>query len=271
MAVVCKKCYWCAEHVGSINLWVNFGLLIIKLIGGVLGRSQALIADALHSVSDIIIALLLMLGLKVSGAPPDKDHHWGHGNIEFIVSAIIGGLLLFTAITIIVTALISIFEGAMSQPSILAVWAAAIAVVANEILSRHSLCIGKQMASPAMLANAWENKADVYSSFAALIGVFGANLGFAFLDPTAAIVVGFMIARRIQVVFVLSPPNSPTGGPTIRTCRRSRQPCRRPACSPASRFLPGRRFPACSRYCLSSAISWDDCNCLSCISGRTLR
>lgn len=195
MAVACKQCYWCAKHVGSVNLWTNVGLFVVKLLGGIFGTSQALIADAVHSLSDIVIAVLLLVGLKVSAAPPDEDHHWGHGNIEFIVSLIIGVILICAAIIITVTSLTSIFERIMPEPGILAVWAAAISVVTNEILFRHSLCIGKQMDSPAMIANAWENRADVYSSLAVLVGVFGARMGLTFLDPVAAIIVGFMIAR----------------------------------------------------------------------------
>jgi len=195
VAVACKQCYWCAKHVGSVNLWTNVGLFVVKLLGGIFGTSQALIADAVHSLSDIVIAVLLLVGLKVSVAPPDENHHWGHGNIEFIVSLIIGVILICASIIITVTSLTSIFERIMPEPGILAVWAAAISVVANEILFRHSLCIGKQMDSPAMIANAWENRADVYSSLAVLVGVFGARMGFTFLDPVAAIIVGFMIAR----------------------------------------------------------------------------
>ena len=196
MAVACKQCYWCARHVGAVNLWANLGLLIVKLIGGMFGRSQALIADAVHSLSDVIIAILLIVGLKVSSAPPDDDHHWGHGNIEFIVSAIIGTLLVCTAITITIVSLATIIRGDIYNPSILAVWAAAISVVANEIMFRHSLCAGKQMDSPAMIANAWENRSDVYSSLAVLVGVFGARMGFVILDPIAAIIVGIMIAKN---------------------------------------------------------------------------
>lgn len=214
MAVICKQCYWCAEHVGKINLWANFGLFIVKLIGGILGRSQALIADALHSISDIIVALLLVVGLKITGAPPDEDHQWGHGQIEFIVSAIIGVLLLFASLTITVVSIFSIFEGTVNQPSILAVWAALISIVVNELMFRHSLCIGKQMSSPAMIANAWENRADVYSSGAALIGVFGARLGFTFLDPIAAIAVGFMIAKSAVSTLVVA-----IGGITDRSIK----------------------------------------------------
>jgi len=195
MAVACKKCHWCAEHVGGINIWANLGLLVVKLLGGIFGRSQALIADAVHSLSDVVISILLLVSLKVSATPPDEDHHWGHGNVEFIVSVIIGILLTCAAVTITVASLTSILEGDMYDPGILAVWAAVISVVTNEILFRHSLCIGKQMDSPAMIANAWENRADVYSSLAVLVGVFGARMGFTFLDPVAAIVVGFMIAK----------------------------------------------------------------------------
>lgn len=196
MAVACKECYWCARHVGGINLWANLGLLIVKLLGGIFGRSQALIADAVHSFSDVIIAILLIVGLRVSSAPPDVDHHWGHGNIEFIVSAIIGTLLVCTAITITIVSLLSIIQGDIYNPGILAVWAAAISVVANEIMFRHSLCAGEQMDSPAMIANAWENRADVYSSLAVLAGVFGARMGVVILDPIAAIIVGIVIAKN---------------------------------------------------------------------------
>ena len=196
MPVACKECYWCAKHVGGVNFWANLGLLIIKLLGGIFGGSQALIADAVHSLSDVIVAILVIVGLKVSSAPPDDDHHWGHGNIEFIVSAIIGVLLVCTAITITIVSLLSIIQGDIYNPGILAVWAAAISVIANEIMFRHSLCAGEQMDSPAMIANAWENRSDVYSSLAVLVGVFGARIGFTVLDPIAAIIVGIMIAKN---------------------------------------------------------------------------
>jgi cation diffusion facilitator family transporter len=196
MAVVCKRCHWCARHVGGINFWGNLGLLIVKLLGGIFGRSQALIADAIHSLSDIIVSVLLIISLKVSAVPPDDDHPWGHGNVEFIVSAIFGTLLICAAVAITVVSIITIVQGNVYDTSILAVWAAVISVAANEILFRHSLCVGRKVDSPVMIANAWENRADVWSSMAALIGVFGAKIGFVVLDPIAAVVVGFMIARN---------------------------------------------------------------------------
>jgi len=195
VAVACKHCYKCAKHAGALNIWANTGLFVVKLLGGIFGQSQALIADAVHSAGDVIVAVLVMVTLKVSAAPPDENHRWGHGNIEFIVSFIIGVMLICAAVTITVVSLISIAEGLVYETGIIAVWAATISVVANEIISRHSFCVGKQMDSPVLIANARENAADVYSSAAALIGVFGAKMGFTVLDPVAAIVVGFMIAR----------------------------------------------------------------------------
>jgi len=195
VAVVCKRCYWCARHVGTLNLLGNVGLLIIKLLGGIFGRSQALLADAVHSLSDVIVSLMMLVSLKVSSVPPDEDHHWGHGNIEYIASTIIGVLLICAATTIAMTAVFTIISGNMDNPGILAVWAAVISIVANEILCRQGICVGEQMNSPVMIANAREKRSDAYSSLAALIGVFGARIGFEVLDPIAAIVVGFMIAR----------------------------------------------------------------------------
>ena len=195
MPAICDKCQWCEKHVGNVNLVGNAGLLIVKLIGGVLGRSQALIADALHSVSDLIISVFLVVGLHVSKVPPDEEHRWGHGQVEFIVSTVIAVLLLFCGVLIVSGAIISIYGGAAPQPGILAVWAALISVVFNEVLFRHSICIGRQMNSPAVIANAWENRADAYTSIAALIGVFGARMGYWICDPIAAICVSVFIMR----------------------------------------------------------------------------
>jgi len=164
-------------------------------LGGILGRSQALVADAVHSLSDVIVSLMMLITLKVSAVPPDDDHHWGHGNVEYIASATIGVLLICAAIMISISAVFTIVTGKMDDPGILAVWAAFISIITNEILYRQGICVGERMNSPVMIANAREKRSDAYSSLAALIGVFGARMGFEVLDPIAAVVVGFMIAR----------------------------------------------------------------------------
>ena len=202
MAVACKQCHWCAKHVGTLNLLGNVSLLIIKLLGGIFGRSGALIADAVHSLSDVVVSVMFIIGLKVSSSPPDDDHHWGHGHVEFIISIVIGVLLSCAAITIVVVALTLIFAGQTHNPGILAVWAACIAIITCELIYRQGICVGQQMNSPAMIAMAKEKRSDVLSSVAALTGAFGARIGFDFLDPVAAIVVAFMIARfGIETLF----------------------------------------------------------------------
>jgi cation diffusion facilitator family transporter len=195
VAVACKQCHWCAKYVGALNLFGNTLLLFIKLLGGIFGRSQALVADAVHSLSDVIISLMLMVSLKISSVPPDDDHHWGHGNVEYIASTIIGVLLVCAAITITAASMISIITGNIDDPGILAVWAAFISIVTNEILCRQGICVGEQTNSPVTIANAREKRSDAFTSLAALIGVFGARMGIKVLDPIAAIIVGFMIAR----------------------------------------------------------------------------
>jgi len=193
--IICKQCHWCAKHVGALNLFGNILLLGIKLLGGIFGRSQALIADAVHSLSDVIVSLMLLVSLKVSSVPPDDDHHWGHGNVEYIASMIIGILLICAAIIISIASLISIITRNLDDPGILAVWAAFISIITNGILCKQGTCVGEQMNSPVMIANAREKRSDCASSLAALIGAFGARMGFEILDPIAAIIVGFMIAR----------------------------------------------------------------------------
>ncbi|MBF0252734.1 MAG: cation transporter [Candidatus Omnitrophica bacterium] len=189
------ECKWCKEKVGPLNLIANIGLLGIKLIGGILGHSQALIADALHSVGDVIMSILVLVGLNITGDPPDDEHRWGHGHIEFIVAAIIGMLLIGLSILITVTSFLSVVRGEVDNPSLLAGWAALISICTNEFLFRQSICIGNKSSSPAMIANAWEKRADVVSSIAAFIGVLGARMGISVLDPVAAVIVGIMIAR----------------------------------------------------------------------------
>jgi len=193
--VACKQCHWCSKYVGAVNLFGNILLLFIKLLGGIFGKSQALIADAVHSLSDVIISLMLMISLKISSVPPDDDHHWGHGNVEYIASTIIGVLLICAAITITTASMISIITGNIDDPGILAVWAAFISIITNEVLCRQGICVGEQMNSPVTIANAREKRSDAFTSLAALVGVFGARMGIKVLDPIAAIIVGFMIAR----------------------------------------------------------------------------
>jgi cation diffusion facilitator family transporter len=187
------ECHWCAQNVGRLALWGNIGLFVVKLVCGTAGDSRAVVADAVHSAADVVLAIILMICLRVSNTPPDKDHPFGHGNIEYIASLFVGVSLSSIAILISYSAVAEILNGVTHQPTVLALVALLISIVGNEIMFRHSLCCGERFGSPAMIANAWENRADVYSTLAALVGVVGAQLGLLFMDPLGAILVATLL------------------------------------------------------------------------------
>ncbi len=191
---VYPECHWCADNVGRIALWGNLGLFFLKLICGIEGDSKALLADAVHSGVDVLTAALVMICLRISKSPPDDEHPYGHGKMEYIASMFIGISLWSVATLILYECLIDIVRGVTHQPNTIALAGLLISIAANELMFRHSLCCGNRFKSPAMIANAWENRADVYSSLAALVGVVGAQLGFLFMDPVGAILVAILIS-----------------------------------------------------------------------------
>lgn len=188
------QCQWCIKHVASLNVWGNTFMAVLKAIAGVFGNSWALIADSIHSLTDVFIAVLLWISLKIGVRPADKTYPYGYGHIESIAAAFIGISLICVSVVIWYKAIVTIISGLLVEPEIFAVMALIVSIVGNELLFRHSICVGKQAQSPAIIANAWENRADTLTSFAALIGVTGAKLGFPVFDPLAAIAVGGMVA-----------------------------------------------------------------------------
>jgi len=192
---VYPECHWCAENVGRIAVWGNIGLFALKLFCGITGGSRAVVADAVHSGVDVITAAIVMISLRISKAPPDKEHPYGHGQVEYISSLFIGISLTALVGAIIYNSIVEIMHGVTGQPSVIALLALIVSMVANELMYRQSYCCGTKFRSPAMIANGLENRADVYSSLGALVGVVGAELGFLFMDPLGAILVAIMIAR----------------------------------------------------------------------------
>ena len=187
------ECHWCAANVGMIALWGNVGLFGVKLLCGTAGDSRAVMADAAHSAADVLLAIILMICLRVSKTPPDEDHPYGRGNIEYIASLFVGISLTTVAGLIAYTSLADIMSGVDHQPTMAATLGLVISMVGNEMMFRHSLCCGGRFGSPAMIANAWENRADVFTSMAALAGVVGAQLGLLFMDPLGALVVAMVL------------------------------------------------------------------------------
>jgi len=189
------ECEACVGLVGPLNFWGNLGLAVIKLYCGIVGGSRALLADAVHSATDVLVAMLLVIGLKVQGRPADRKYPYGYGGVEFVVAGVIGLLLLLVATLMAISSILALITGSLTVPDTITLMALVISIGANELMCRHSLCVGEEANSPAIMANAWENRADAYSSVAALVGVGAAQLGLTFMDPVAAVIVAGLVAK----------------------------------------------------------------------------
>lgn len=185
--------------VGSAG---NLVLLSLKFVAGVLGRSSAMIADAVHSLSDFFTDIIVLLFVKVSAKPQDASHDYGHGKFETIATLFIGLALVAAAIGIIVSGAVKFAHWlggeTLGVPGKLALWAALISIVLKELLYRYTVAAGKKFDSQALVANAWHHRSDAMSSIGAAIGIGGAILlgeRWAVLDPLASIVVGAMLLK----------------------------------------------------------------------------
>lgn len=185
--------------VGSVG---NLALLIFKFVAGLLGHSAAMIADAVHSLSDFVTDIIVLVFVRISAKPQDDSHDYGHGKFETMASFIIGLMLLIAASFIIISGvqkmLVWADGGVLELPGYLALWAALLSIVFKELLYRYTAREGKVLNSQALVANAWHHRSDALSSIGAAIGIGGAILlgdRWAVLDPLASIVVGAMLIR----------------------------------------------------------------------------
>lgn len=184
------------ETCTKIGLWVNVCLVAVKMTAGLLGRSQAMLADSLNSATDVIATGIVYAGLRASAKPPDEDHPYGHGGIDTVVAMGVILILIATGIVAGLGAVRCLFgRGEMSTPGSVAQYAAILSIAVKEAMFRYAYRVGKRSNSPSVIANAWDHRADVYSSAAALIGIIGARMGYLYLDPIAGLFVSYMIIR----------------------------------------------------------------------------
>ena len=173
----------------------NFLLSIIKLIGGIIGNSAALVADAVHSISDLLTDVIVLITLKIGQKPKDDDHTYGHGKVESLGTTAIGFFVISAGLGLAYEAWDIIQSGAPRSPELLAAGIALISIFIKEWLFRYTRSVGKKSSSSILLANAWHHRSDAISSIAALIGIIGSMAGFPVLDPIAAAMVSFMIIK----------------------------------------------------------------------------
>jgi cation diffusion facilitator family transporter len=198
------KCVKCGKAIPVVCFFGHSTLAVFKTVVGALAGSKGLVADGLHSASDIIATVMVMITLRISGKKDDESHPWGHGKSEFVGAIIVYAILLGIAIVIFYDAMRAMLSGSKRPPHMVAFFAAVVAVIANFILSGYAYCAGKKLNSPGMVAIANENKADMISGIAVLIGVLAANMGLVILDSVAAIIVGLIIARTAITLGIAS-------------------------------------------------------------------
>ena len=186
---------------------VNVVLLVFKFVAGILGHSAAMVADAVHSFSDFLTDIIVIVFVHISGKPKDKSHDYGHGKYETLAMTIIGVALLAVALGIVYGGIVKVVAWAngesLQAPGTLALWAALLSIVLKEGTFRYSMHEARKLNSQAVEANAWHHRSDALSSIGTAIGIGGAILlgqRWTVLDPIASVVVGLFI---VKVAFFL--------------------------------------------------------------------
>ena len=185
-----------------LGMFVNMALFTFKLIAGIVGRSGAMVADAVHSASDFATDIVVLAFVRISSKPRDDDHKWGHGKYETLASLIIGIALFAVGVEILIDSaekIASVVRGnELPRPDFIAIVAAAVSIVAKEVLYQYTVRKGKRLNSPSVIANAWHHRSDALSSIGALLGIGLAYfLGgkWSIADPIAAVVVAALIMK----------------------------------------------------------------------------
>jgi cation diffusion facilitator family transporter len=181
---------------------INVVLLLFKFVAGIIGHSAAMLADAVHSLSDFVTDVIVLVFIHISGKPQDKSHDYGHGKYETLAMTLIGVALFIVALGILNSGAMKIklwLDGEqLEAPGTIALWAALLSVVLKEAVYRYSMMKARQLNSPAVEANAWHHRSDALSSIGTAVGIGGAIfLGqrWTVLDPIASVIVGVFIVK----------------------------------------------------------------------------
>ncbi|MEE9418246.1 MAG: cation diffusion facilitator family transporter [Desulfatiglandaceae bacterium] len=185
------------RSVTLVGVLVNAFLILFKFLAGVFGQSQALIADAVHSISDLFTDFVVLLGLRIGRKAPDEKHPFGHARIETLASATVGLALIATALYLGIEAALNIYRHTEYHPTGLALIGAAVSIALKEGLYHYTVHTGRRIKSQLVVANAWHQRSDALSSVAVLLGVVGARLkpSWHVLDSFAALLVSFFIVK----------------------------------------------------------------------------
>jgi cation diffusion facilitator family transporter len=192
------------RKVTWIGLLTNIGLSGLKFAAGYFGRSQALIADAIHSLTDTTTDIAIIAGSHYWSRPADEDHPYGHRRLETLVTAFIGIMLVAAGIGIGWEAISTLHKKQAASPGWIALYAAMASIVVKEVLYRWTAAVGKKIKSPALAANAWHHRTDAISSLPVLVAVGGALIfpTWSFLDRVGAVIVSiFILHAALKIIW----------------------------------------------------------------------
>jgi cation diffusion facilitator family transporter len=185
-----------AKHSTIVSVITNIFLTITQVIAGLVSGSQGLIADGIHSLSDLVADFVVLFANHHSQKGPDEDHHYGHQRYENAASLTLGALLLVVGVGMLWTAFRKMEQPeTIQQVKVIALWVALAALLAKELLFRYMLGVGQKVRSSMLIANAWHARSDAAASLVVAIGIVGNLMGYTMLDPVAAMIVGFMVAK----------------------------------------------------------------------------
>lgn len=194
------ECLKCGENVAWVGIFANLLLILLKFFIGITGGSKALIADGLHSFTNIITSTAILVSRRYSRRNPSGRFLFGYGKVESVTAAFVSLIIILMASGLITVSIRHLLKGPTQVPHVTTFMVALISICTNEMLFRYMRCAATNLRSQTMMANAWANRADCFSSLAVIVGVAGTYVGIPHLDPIAAI---FVVAVIIKISFSL--------------------------------------------------------------------
>ena len=190
-----------------VSMWSIAGnavLTVFKLFAGIAAHSAAMVSDAVHSASDVLSSIIVIIGVKIAGREADKDHPYGHERMECVAAIVLAVVLAFTGVMIGRKALMGILSpetDASPIPGVLALIAAVVSIVTKEGMYRFTVHYARKLDSASLMASAWDHRSDALSSIGALIGIGGARLGYPVLEHIASVIICLFILKAALDIF----------------------------------------------------------------------
>jgi len=188
--------------VSFVTIIVNFVLSLVKLLAGIFGKSSAMISDAVHSMSDVISTIIVIIGLKISNKESDSKHQYGHERFESVATIILAFLLFITGIIIGYDGIKNLITNEFKIPTYFALTSAVLSIVVKEWMYWYTIKVARKINSSSLKADAWHHRSDAISSIGSLIGIGFSMLGLVYMDTIASIIIAFVIIKIAIDIFI---------------------------------------------------------------------